>query len=97
MTDFQRILINTERWNETEVTPFNAKPHELICTPNILMCLCDMYYGGNDCKVEKFKPHNDFKFRPYNRCYNLDSRNNYPASFKFTTNIAAINWLKMHN
>ena len=34
MTAFQRILINTERWNETVVTPSLAKPHELICTPN---------------------------------------------------------------
>ena len=35
MTAFQRILINTERWNETVVTPSLAKPHELICTPII--------------------------------------------------------------
>jgi len=35
MTAFQRILRNTERWNETVVTPSLAKPHELICTPNI--------------------------------------------------------------
>ena len=35
MTAFQRILINTERWNGTVVTPSLAKPHELICTPNI--------------------------------------------------------------
>ena len=34
MTAFQRILINTERRNETVVTPSLAKPHELICTPN---------------------------------------------------------------
>ena len=34
MTAFQRILINTERWNETVVTPSLTKPHELICTPN---------------------------------------------------------------
>ena len=34
MTAFQHILINTERWNETVVTPSLAKPHELICTPN---------------------------------------------------------------
>ena len=34
MTAFQRILINTERCNETVVTPSLAKPHELICTPN---------------------------------------------------------------
>ena len=33
MTAFQRILINTERWNETVVTPSLAKPHELIYTP----------------------------------------------------------------
>ena len=33
MTAFQRILINTERWNETVVTSSLAKPHELICTP----------------------------------------------------------------
>ena len=37
MTAFQRILINTERWNETVVTPSLAKPHELICTPNIIL------------------------------------------------------------
>ena len=36
MTAFQRILINTERWNETVATPSLAKPHELICIPNIL-------------------------------------------------------------
>ena len=36
MTAFQRILINTERWNETVVTPSLAKPHELICIPNNL-------------------------------------------------------------
>ena len=35
MTAFQRILINTERWNETVVTPSLAKPQELIFTPNI--------------------------------------------------------------
>ena len=34
MTAFQPILINTERWNETVVTPSLVKPHELICTPN---------------------------------------------------------------
>ena len=34
MTAFQRILINTERWNETVVTPSLAKPYKLICTPN---------------------------------------------------------------
>ena len=34
MTAFQRILINTERWNDTVVTPSLAKPLELICTPN---------------------------------------------------------------
>ena len=39
MTAFQRILINTERWNETVVTPSLAKPHELICTPNIILYL----------------------------------------------------------
>ena len=37
MTAFQRILINTERWNETVVTPSLAKPHELICTPNTII------------------------------------------------------------
>ena len=35
MTAFQRILINTERWNETVVTPSLAKPHELIFVPLI--------------------------------------------------------------
>ena len=35
MTAFQRILINTEPWSETVVTPSLTKPHELICTPNI--------------------------------------------------------------
>ena len=34
MTGFQRIFINTERWNEAVVTPSLAKPHEFICTPN---------------------------------------------------------------
>ena len=34
MTAFQRILINTELWNETVVTPSLAKPHELNNTPN---------------------------------------------------------------
>ena len=36
MTAIQRILRNTERWNETVVTPSLSKPHELICTPNRL-------------------------------------------------------------
>ena len=42
MTAFQRILINTERWNETVVTPSLAKPHELICTPNRIV---DIFVG----------------------------------------------------
>ena len=43
MTAFQRILINTERWNETVVTPSLAKPHELICTPNTYISLLGRY------------------------------------------------------
>ena len=43
MTALQRILINTERWNETVVTPSLAKPHELICTPNIIKGFIDLY------------------------------------------------------
>ena len=38
MTAFQRILINTKRWNEAVVTPSLAKPPELICTPNKYKC-----------------------------------------------------------
>ena len=43
MTAFQRILINTERWNETVVTPSLAKPHELIYTPNIIKLMISIY------------------------------------------------------
>ena len=46
MTAFQRILINTERWNETVVTPSLAKPHELICTPNNISILKHIVMAG---------------------------------------------------
>ena len=48
MTAFQRTLTNTERWNETVVTPPLAKPHELICTPNIIKV------NHNTTRVEMF-------------------------------------------
>ena len=35
MTAFQRILKNTERWNDTVVTPSLAKPLQILFVPII--------------------------------------------------------------
>ena len=55
MTAFQRILINTERWNDTVVTPSLAKPHELICTSNINLGKINNVMFHREASVETIK------------------------------------------
>ena len=55
MTAFQRILTNTEWWNETVVTPSLAKPHQLICTPNTLDVKMRNKWNWTNIKLKKNK------------------------------------------
>ena len=54
MTVFQRILINTERWNETVVTPSLVKPHELISTPNNFPKCKGPFRESRNCRSKNF-------------------------------------------